>query len=79
MADAARQIEPLRLSIDQGARRLTFRLHQQTGVGETEAGGSGEWLIVMCEISEDAVVEAMSLSFKLTAREAEVLYGVVKG
>ena len=33
----------------------------------------------MREISEEAVVEAMSLSFKLTAREAEVLYGVVKG
>jgi DNA-binding CsgD family transcriptional regulator len=33
----------------------------------------------MREISDDAVVEAMSLSFKLTAREAEVLYWVVKG
>ncbi len=80
--DAQRQIEPPRLSIELGQRRLTFRLHQQTGDGEgddAETGGAGDWLIVMREISEDAVVEAMSLSFKLTAREAEVLYWVVKG
>ena len=32
-----------------------------------------------CGPSINAVVEAMSLSFKLTAREAEVLYWVVKG
>ena len=85
--DAQRQIEPPRLSIELGQRRLTFRLHQQTGDGEggdgegddAAGGGTGDWLIVMREISEDAVVEAMSLSFKLTAREAEVLYWVVKG
>ncbi|MES2946212.1 MAG: response regulator transcription factor [Pseudomonadota bacterium] len=88
VADARRQIEPPRLSIEQGPRRLTFRLHQQTGDGEgigepdadnREAAGLGDWLIVMRETSEDAIVEAMSLSFKLTAREAEVLYWVVKG
>ena len=73
--EAEQQIEPPRLAIEQGPRRLTFRLHQQTGDGE----GGGDWLIVMREISDDAVVEAMSLSFKLTAREAEVLYWVVKG
>ena len=33
----------------------------------------------MREVSDAAVIEAMSLSFKLTAREAEVLYWVVKG
>ncbi|MGH8857504.1 MAG: response regulator [Polaromonas sp.] len=73
LAEAERQIEPPRLTVELGPRRLTFRLHQQTGDGE------GDWLIVMREISDDAVVEAMSLSFKLTAREAEVLYWVVKG
>ena len=86
--EAERQIEPPRLSIEMGSRRLTFRLHQQTGDGVVDgmdgsAGdvvpGTGDWLIVMREISEDAIVEAMSLSFKLTAREAEVLYWVVKG
>lgn len=79
--DAAPQVEPPRLSVEQGPRRLTFRLHQQTGDGDGENGNAegSDWLIVMREISEDAVVEAMSLSFKLTAREAEVLYWVVKG
>jgi DNA-binding response OmpR family regulator len=71
LAEAERQIEPPRLTAELGARRLTFRLHQQTG--------DEDWLIVMREVSDTAVIEAMSLSFKLTAREAEVLYWVVKG
>jgi DNA-binding response OmpR family regulator len=71
LADAQKQIEPPRLTAELGARRLTFRLHQQTG--------DEDWLIVMRETSDTAVIEAMSLSFKLTAREAEVLYWVVKG
>lgn len=75
LADAERQIEPPRLTVEQGPRRLTFRLHQQTD----DSDSGGDWLIVMREISDDAVVEAISLSFKLTAREAEVLYWVVKG
>ncbi|MBH2018982.1 MAG: response regulator transcription factor [Burkholderiales bacterium] len=75
LADAERQIEPPRLTIEQGPRRLTFRLHQQTD----DSDSGGDWLIVMREISDDAVVEAISLSFNLTAREAEVLYWVVKG
>jgi DNA-binding response OmpR family regulator/DNA-binding CsgD family transcriptional regulator len=75
LKEAEQQIEPPRLSTEQGARRLTFRLHQQTGDSE----GGGDWLIVMREESDTAVIDAMSLSFKLTAREAEVLYWVVKG
>ena len=78
LTDAHAHIEPPRLAVELGPRRLTLRLHQQTGDGSGENGGS-DWLIVMREISDDAVVEAMSLSFKLTAREAEVLYWVVKG
>jgi DNA-binding response OmpR family regulator/DNA-binding CsgD family transcriptional regulator len=73
--EAEQLIEPPRLSTQLGARRLTFRLHQQTGDSE----GGGDWLIVMRETSDTAVIEAMSLSFKLTAREAEVLYWAVKG
>ena len=84
LADAERQIEPPRLSVALGPRRLSFRLLQQTGDGE---GGGGEgkrgdgadWLIIMREVSDAAAIEAMSLFFKLTAREAEVLYWVVKG
>lgn len=75
LKEAEQQIEPPRLATEKGARRLTFRLHQQTGDSE----GGGDWLIVMREESDSAVIEAMSLSFKLTAREAEVLYWVVKG
>jgi DNA-binding response OmpR family regulator/DNA-binding CsgD family transcriptional regulator len=71
LSQAEQQIEPPRLTAELGARRLTFRLHQQTG--------DDDWLIVMREVSDSAVIEAMSLSFKLTAREAEVLYWVVKG
>ena len=75
LPDAQRQIEPPRLSIEQGARRLTLRLHQQTEGSDS----ASDWLIVMREVSDDAVIEAIALSFKLTAREAEVLYWVVKG
>jgi len=71
LEDAKRQIEPPRHTAELGARRLTFSLHRQTG--------DDDWLIVMREVSDSAVIEAMSLSFKLTAREAEVLYWVVKG
>ena len=75
VAEAEVLVEPPRLSVEQGAKRLTFRLHQQ--IGDSEAGG--DWLIIMREVSDESVIEAMSLSFKLTRREAEVLYWVVKG
>jgi DNA-binding response OmpR family regulator/DNA-binding CsgD family transcriptional regulator len=68
-------IEPPRLSIEAGPKRLTFRLHQQIGDSE----GGGDWLIIMQEVSDESVIEAMALSFKLTPKEAEVLYWVVKG
>jgi DNA-binding CsgD family transcriptional regulator len=71
LKEAEQQIEPPRFTAELGARRLTFRLHQQTG--------DDDWLIVMREVSDTAVIEAMSFAFKLTAREAEVLYWVVKG
>lgn len=67
--------EPPRLSLEQGPRRLIFRLHQQAG----ESAGGGDWLIVMRELSDAKLIESMGLAFKLTAREAEVLYWVVKG
>ena len=68
-------IEPPRLSIEHGPKRLTFRLHQQIGDSE----GGGDWLIIMQEVSDESVIGAMALSFKLTPKEAEVLYWVVKG
>src|SRR5512133_2163520 len=68
-------VEPPRLSIEAGPKRLSFRLHQQIGDSE----GGGDWLIIMQEVSDESVIEAMGLCFKLTPKEAEVLYWVVKG
>ncbi len=68
-------VEPPRLSIEAGPKRLTFRLHQQIGDSE----GGGDWLIIMQEVSDESVIQAMALSFKLTPKEAEVLYWVIKG
>jgi DNA-binding response OmpR family regulator/DNA-binding CsgD family transcriptional regulator len=67
--------EPPRLAVEYGARRLTFRLHQQVG----DSAGGGDWLLVMREVSDAKIIESMHLSFGLTAREAEVLYWVLKG
>ena len=67
--------DPPRYAIDQGARRLAFSLHQQVGDSE----GGGDWLLVMREVSDAAVIESLAQAFRLTAREAEVLYWVVKG
>ena len=75
VADSEALIEPPRLTIELGPKRLTFRLHQQIGDSE----GGGDWLLIMREVSEESVIEAIALSFKLTPREAEVLYWVVKG
>lgn len=75
LPDTAQRIEPPVLSIALGARSLTLRLHQQTGHDDE----GDEWMLILREVSDTAVVEAMSLSLKLTAREAEVLYWVVKG
>ena len=73
--------EPPRLTLENGPRRLTFRLHQQ--VGDQDSGDNpstdGDWLIVMQETSDASVLEAMAQAFGLTAREAEVLYWVAKG
>jgi DNA-binding response OmpR family regulator/DNA-binding CsgD family transcriptional regulator len=57
--------------INQGGRRLTFALHEPTG--------DEEWLLVMRETSDQAGIDAITTEFKLTAREGEVLYWVVKG
>jgi DNA-binding response OmpR family regulator/DNA-binding CsgD family transcriptional regulator len=80
LADAGQPpCEPPRLTLENGPRRLTFRLHQQVGDQEGEAGEGGDWLIVMQETSDASVLEAIAHAFGLTAREAEVLYWVAKG
>jgi len=54
-----------------GAWRLSCTLH--------EASDADEWLVVLTESSDAAAIEALMLQFRLTNREAEVLYWVVKG
>ncbi|MEO8120793.1 MAG: response regulator, partial [Rhodoferax sp.] len=49
-------VEPPRLSLELGPKRLTFRLHQQIGDSE----GGGDWLIIMQEVSDESVIEAIS-------------------
>lgn len=77
---ATRQgVEPPPLSLAHGTHRLNLRLHRQTGDSDGQQGAGEDWLIILREVSDTAVIEAMSLALKLTAREAEVLYWVVKG
>lgn len=71
--------EPPRLTAELGSRRLSFRIHHCIS-GEDAPGVLGEdWLIVMREVSDAAVIRSLGLAFSLTAREAEVLYWVIKG
>ena len=81
MTDAQAQREPPRLTLDNGPRRLTFRLHQRVGDEDHDlaADTGGDWLIVMQETSDESVLASLAGSFGLTAREAEVLYWVVRG
>ena len=79
LADAQALREPPRLTLENGPRRLTFRLHQRVGDEDGDPLGQGDWLIVMQESSDESAFSALSQAFGLTAREAEVLYWVVKG
>jgi DNA-binding CsgD family transcriptional regulator len=54
-----------------GTQRLYCSLHP--------ASAEDEWLVVLTESSNGAAIEALSLQFRLTAREAEVLYWVAQG
>ena len=54
-----------------GTQRLHCSLHP--------ASAEDEWLLVLTESSNGAAIEALSLQFRLTAREAEVLYWVAQG
>ena len=54
-----------------GTQRLHCTLHP--------ASADDEWMLVLTESSNGAAIEALSLQFRLTAREAEVLYWVAQG
>ena len=68
---AARGEEPKPLTVTRDARQLVFSLQERTS--------DDDWLIVMREVSDAAAVEALLQTFKLTMREAEVLYWATKG
>jgi DNA-binding CsgD family transcriptional regulator len=72
-ANAARkeQREPPALLVAEGQRRLLASFHDQTG--------DDEWLVVLREENDASAVESLIAAFRLTQREAEVLYWVVQG
>ena len=89
-AARASGVAPLPLVTARGGRRLTLELHAmgETAPGQAAAAttaanadeaGDDEWLIVASEANDAALLEAMMLGFKLTAREAEVLHWVARG
>jgi CheY-like chemotaxis protein/DNA-binding CsgD family transcriptional regulator len=67
--------EPLGLTVARGPRRISFALHAM----QADQAGEGEWLVVLREDSETALLEGLGQLFRLTAREAEVLYWVIQG
>jgi DNA-binding response OmpR family regulator/DNA-binding CsgD family transcriptional regulator len=68
---AAQGREPKPLTVTREPKQLVFSLQERTS--------DDDWLMVMREVSDAAVVDAVLQAFKLTMREAEVLYWVVKG
>ncbi|GAA6140226.1 response regulator transcription factor [Hydrogenophaga sp. 5NK40-0174] len=64
-----------RLVLRHGSGELSLTVHRQIGDEED----ARDWLVVMQESSEQGATDALAETFGLTAREAEVLYWVVKG
>lgn len=63
--------EPVALLLADGSRRLLASFHDQTG--------DDEWLVVLREENDASAIESLIAAFRLTQREAEVLYWVVQG
>ncbi|HJV63496.1 MAG TPA: response regulator transcription factor [Albitalea sp.] len=68
---AAQGQAPRPLALVAGSRQLVLSLQERTS--------DEDWLIVMREVSDTAVVQALMQGFRLTLREAEALYWVAKG
>jgi len=62
---------PVALLVAQGSRRLLASFHDQTG--------DDEWLVVLREENDASAIESLIAAFRLTQREAEVLYWVTLG
>ena len=63
--------EPSALLIAEGRRRLLASFHDQTG--------DQEWLVVLREENDASAILSLITAFRLTQREAEVLYWVTQG
>ncbi|MGA9960939.1 MAG: response regulator transcription factor [Azonexus sp.] len=63
--------EPSSLLVADGNRRLLASFHDQTG--------DDEWLVVLREENDASAIDSLIAAFRLTQREAEVLYWVVQG
>lgn len=66
--------EPPQLVHADGPRRLLATFHDRSA-----EEGEDEWLIVLREENDASAIEALVAAFRLTAREAEVLYWVIRG
>ncbi len=62
---------PNQLVCTNGSRRLLASFHDQTG--------DEEWLVVLREENDASAIESLVAAFRLTLREAEVLYWVTLG
>jgi CheY-like chemotaxis protein/DNA-binding CsgD family transcriptional regulator len=71
-----------------GGRRLTLQMHAMTNGAAASSTGEGgaaddaedaEWLIVASEADDAAAIGVLVQAFRLTPREAEVLYWVARG
>lgn len=76
---AARENREAPLVLAREQRRLLASLHDPASLGQEGLGAEDEWLLVLREENHAAAVEALMASFRLTTREAEVLYWVSKG
>ena len=63
--------DPAALLLAGGSRRLLASFDDQTG--------DDEWLVVLREENDASAIESLIAAFRLTQREAEVLYWVVQG
>lgn len=68
--------EVSQLLVADGTRRLLASFHDRTEEG---GEGDGEWLVVLREENDASTIEALIAIFRLTTREAEVLYWVIRG
>ena len=76
---AARENREAPLVVARDGRRLLASLHDPGSLGHEGEAHEIEWLLVLREENHAAAVESLMAAFRLTAREAEVLYWVSKG